>query len=231
MRQCDRCAHDVYKRNYVLNFMRKKDGKRVVIKEKFRMSLLDGLENKFGSITNAAGFLDVNRQIFYHFKQRRINSLDKTLFLKIIEILGRGKEDMVKREYDYREEIDRILKLGAEIRRSNLKQLKADIPSVEEILDSTYLNLEKWFNFYVRLIDGVAREVKTMDIKNNKIRVSYFNYSNGKKKLFVNNLPRKIKIDKEFSYFFGLWCGDRVGKGRFGVANKDPEINKFTEKY
>src|SRR3989338_6961666 len=49
-----------------------------------------------------------------------------------------------------------------------------------------------------------------------------------KKKTFINYLPAEIPLDNDFQYFFGLWCGDRLGRGRFGIANKNKEINFYT---
>tara|TARA_Y100000034_G_scaffold131791_1_gene193327 strand:- start:1810 stop:2907 length:1098 start_codon:yes stop_codon:yes gene_type:complete len=133
---------------------------------------------------------------------------------------------------EYQKEIrDKILLKGREIRHNKLKQFKLNIPSVNNILNGDSLNLEIWFNSYLNLINFGARKFISIDKKDNKLILKYYNYSNSKRKLFVNYLPRKIKIDENFIYFFGLWCGDRVGRGRFGVVNKNKDINFYTKSY
>jgi hypothetical protein len=56
-------------------------------------------------------------------------------------------------------------------------------------------------------------------------------HSKGIKKDFVLKFPRKIKVDDNFIYFFGLWCGDRAGGGRFGICNQNKNIIKFVESF
>ena len=59
--------------------------------------------------------------------------------------------------------------------------------------------------------------------------MSYITHSNDQKKDFILKFPRRIIIDDEFLYFFGLWCGDRAGGKRWGVINKNNEIINFTD--
>lgn len=123
------------------------------------------------------------------------------------------------------------LLLGQKFRHKQLKNYKNCIPGLNEIACNGFLNLERWFDKYIYLINFGARQFK--EIKKNKknIKLIYTCYSNSKKEEFTNYLPLKIKTNKEFLYFFGLWCGDRVGKGRFGVVNKEKILNFITRDY
>lgn len=123
------------------------------------------------------------------------------------------------------------LSLGREIRKRQLQNWKKEIPSINQIITKNHINLEIWFDKYLKLINYGYRKFKKIEKKGNKINIEYYNYSNSKKVLFRNSLPKKIKINKEFQYFFGLWCGDRIGKGRFGVVNQNKEIIFFTDYY
>ena len=93
------------------------------------------------------------------------------------------------------------------------------------------ISVEEWFRHYKKLIDFGARQIKNIEIGKHQIKLTYTNYSKGKKKEFVNFLPTQIFVDADFQYFFGLWCGDRLGSGRFGVCNKNKDINMFTSFY
>src|ERR1051326_245002 len=123
------------------------------------------------------------------------------------------------------------LDMGREKRKQQLKEWRNNLPKINEIFENGFLNVEKWFFCYKRLIDFGARQFNLIEIKENEIVLEYTNYSNGEKRLFRNILPRKIKVDGTFQYFFGLWCGDGSGPGRFGLINKNLDLLKFTENY
>ncbi len=123
------------------------------------------------------------------------------------------------------------LAFGRQLRHKQLKDFRKNIPSIDKLIEGTYLNLEKWFDKYQHLINFGCRSIKRIDKTKNKIILEYTNYSNSKQKLFTNHLPRRIKIDEQFLYFFGLWVGDKISGGRIGVVNKNETINKLTQKY
>ena len=124
-----------------------------------------------------------------------------------------------------------MLRFGRNTRKEQLKKFREDIPEISELIEKKNLNLEKWFNNYIKLINFGARQFKETKIEENKLKLRYTNYSNSKRKEFINYLPRRIKLDEDFQYFFGLWCGDRLGSGRFGVVNKNKTINFVTKNY
>ena len=123
------------------------------------------------------------------------------------------------------------LELGRKLRKRQLEKYKKDIPKITKIINGKYLDLEKWFCSYKKLIDFGTREFKGIYIKEDRLILKYTCFSKGKKKSFITTLPQKIKIDKEFLYFFGLWVGDKSGGRRIGIVNKNKEILDFTENY
>ncbi|MBU0962919.1 MAG: hypothetical protein KKD48_03365 [Nanoarchaeota archaeon] len=121
--------------------------------------------------------------------------------------------------------------LGQKIRHNQLRKWRKDIPSIKEIIKKDYIYFEKWFLKYEKLINFGCRQIIKKEANGNKLKLIYSNYSKSEKKIFTNYFPLKIKVDKDFQYFFGLWCGDRLGSGRFGVGNKNKEINLYTKYY
>ena len=122
------------------------------------------------------------------------------------------------------------LDLGRKIRHKQLKQFRKDIPRISQIITDNSLDVEKWFKSYKKLIEFGARQFTKIERKENKLVLEYSCIAKGKKKLFTKILPRKLKIDEEFTYYLGLWIGDKAG-GRFGVVNKNIDILNFTENY
>ncbi len=181
-----------------------------------------------------ANILKRSPSILYHYKNLRVKSLSLKVVNKAVKLAGVSRKKLKQNTIKYyyaKESIRQILDKGREIQKSKLENWKIDIPKVEELFSGNYLLLEKWFDKYQKMINFGTRQFKSITSDNEKIRLEYTNYSNSKKKTFVNYLPRNIKIDDDFQYFFGLWCGDRIGRGRFGVVNKSKEINFYTEYY
>lgn len=84
---------------------------------------------------------------------------------------------------------------------------------MDEIVHDNSLVVEKWFDAYSKLLDFGFREIKDVSKRRSRFLLRYTNYSKGERKEFLTPLPRKLKINKEFEYFFGLWCGDKEGVG------------------
>ena len=100
---------------------------------------------------------------------------------------------------------------------------------MKEIIEGNELSFEKWFDSYYKLINFGIRKFNYIKKEKKVIEISYTTHSKNIKKEFIIKFPKKIKLDKEFIYFFGLWCGDRAGGKRFGICNQNNEIIKFTE--
>ncbi len=199
----------------------------------FQKNLFSHLLKKYNRI-QLSKLLNRTSSTLYHYKNFRVKSLPLKIVkkaIKLSDIDGINLKENIIRKYNMRKEVRKILEIGAKIRHHQINSWKKNIPSINELIINNKILLENWFNKYLRLINFGARDFKTIKRTGNKIKISYTNYSNSKKKLFMNYLPAKIEVDDDFQYFFGLWCGDRLGRGRFGVANKNKNINFYTKYY
>jgi len=93
-----------------------------------------------------------------------------------------------------------------------------------------YLIVSDWFKEYSYLLDMPFRKVK-IHTDDHNINLKYKNYTKNGFKDFEVSIPIKFRIDDEFIYFLGLWCGDRSGGKRFGVCNQNKDIINFVEKF
>lgn len=206
--------------------------KRIVLDKKFQKEIFEQLLEKF-PIDKLKETLEVNQPSIYHMKNGRINSINLKNFQKIQKLLNLSQEEVRANTIKIISEKDilRGLDTGRDFRKNQLKQWRQEIPKLAELIEDYKLNVEKWFYSYRKLMDFGSRQIIDIKKQNNKLILTYTNYSNGKKKKFTTILPRKININRNFQYFFGLWCGDKAGGGRIGVANKTPETNLLTERY
>tara|TARA_Y100000310_G_scaffold107739_1_gene106162 strand:- start:1495 stop:2871 length:1377 start_codon:yes stop_codon:yes gene_type:complete len=206
------------------------DDTRVELRREFQCDIFSRLINQYSSETLASK-LQVTRSMIYHYRNVRVNNISLGNLKVILSLIKLSERDVVKNIiscYSSQGSVIDIMKEGQRIRHDKLHSYKIHIPTLQQIVEKGYLNLEKWFRSYKKLIDFGSRSFISIKFKGNKLILVYTNYSKGKKKIFTNTLPRKIKIDRDFLYFFGLWLGDKVGEGRFGVANKEPHINEIT---
>jgi len=204
--------------------------KRVEVNPKFRKELF----KEHGSVTNLANKLNTSGIMLSAFKNNSLKTIPYKLFKNICKefhISNKERDKHIKYFYTHKEICNKGLIIGRNFRKRQLKNWRKELPSVNKIIGKKRLDLEKWFESYLKLINFGCRKFKKIRKEGNKIIIQYYNYSNSKKRLFHNILPRRIKIDKDFQYFFRLWCGDRVGKGRFGVVNQNEDINLITIKY
>ena len=214
------------------------DEKRVELIPYFKEKLFNDLLNKFytgfGSINKICKILNINRHAFNSYRRNYTNTIPLNFVYRIAKILDISEKKInknISRTCTKREIRNEIFFKGQEFRKNQFKKFRENIPSINHIYKGDYLDLELWFNSYVKIINFGSRHFISINKDNHKIIMKYTNYSNSKKKLFTNYLPIKIKIDGDFIYFFGLWCGDRCGRGRFGVANKNKSINFYTKYY
>ncbi len=206
--------------------------KRIVLNKNFQKEIFEQLLEKF-TLDKLKEILEVNHSSIYHMKNGRINSINLKNFQKVQKLLDLPQEKVKQNTIKIisEDEIMKGLDLGRDLRRNQLLQWKQEIPKLGDLIENGELNLEKWFYSYKKLMDFGSRQIMGIKKQNNKLILTYTNYANSEKKKFTTILPRKIRINKEFQYFFGLWCGDKAGGGRIGVANKAPEINLTTDIY
>ncbi|MBC8500615.1 MAG: hypothetical protein ISS25_00935 [Nanoarchaeota archaeon] len=216
-----------------LSFSKSSSNLRIILNPEFKKEIFDELFKKHSS-SKSSVILNISRGTLYHYKNNRVESVSFTIIEKIRRLLDLSKEEINKNSIEIlkSEEVrDKGLVFGRKFRRIQLKKFREKIPKVKNIVEDNFLNLEKWFSFYKKLIDFGCREIKSIQRENNILKVKYTNYAKGKKKLFTILLPRKIKLDEDFQYFFGLWVGDKAGGGRIGVINKEKVLNLYTAEY
>lgn len=216
-----------------LSFSKFDSNLKIILKPEFKKKIFEELFRKHSSL-KASEILNSSRSMLYHYKNDRTKSVPFTIIEKIKILLSLNDEEIKSNTTDVlkSEELrNRCLDFGREIRIKQLKDFRTQIPKVKEIIENNSLNLEKWFHHYQKLINFGCREIKNIEKEKNILKVTYTNYAKGKKKLFTTLFPRKIKIDEDFQYFFGLWVGDKSGGGRFGIMNKEKAINLYTAEY
>jgi len=163
-----------------------------------------------------------------YFKSVPKNLIDKLVCLKIV--LKEELDKKIIEVFENDKQIKKCLDFGREKRKENIIKMKEEMPSFKDIVTEDNLDFERWFSKYIFLLEAGFRKI---DIKSKKnfLSLKYVNFTRHGFKEFEVRIPKKFKINSEFNYFFGLWCGDRAGGKRFGITNKNKEINKFTESF
>lgn len=206
---------------------------RFVLKPEYQeeifTQLLDQYDKRF-----LDGKLCLKYNTIYHYRNNRIRSISSSMFDQIIWLLQPKIKDLLNNIvtlHDYNLKVHQTLDEGRELRKKQIIQIKESIPLVSEIFSSTSIDFERWFVSYIKLSFSGVRIYEEIVVEGDKIVACYSNYSKSVKKNFIQSFPRKIFVDEDFQYFFGLWVGDRIGKGRFGVVNKNKIINLETSRY
>ncbi len=205
---------------------------KVVLKRDFRKLLFSRILEKieFKLLTKKFG---ISHQALYRYKNEENAAIPLHLAkwcARKTGIINRFDKNISK-FYKPGELRRGCLSIGRTARKLQLNKWRHQIPKVSSIVSNGSLDLEKWFERYLKLINFGARNIKNISYDGNKIVLNYDNFAKGESRDFTSVLPRKIPIDKDFQYFFGLWCGDRVGGGRIGVVNKAEELNRYTTIY
>ncbi len=178
--------------------------------------------------------LNISSGMLYHYKNCRVGNVSLSLLNKVATLLNledRELNNFTKKTYSFQKDRNAILQAGREVRKEKLKILRSQIPLIEQIAENGFLNLEKWLYFYIKMLNFGARKIMKIEKNGAALKLHYTNFAKSKKSNFVNFLPCKIRIDRDFQYFFGLWVGDKCGGGRIGVMNKEKEINFYTAEY
>ncbi|MBI3036271.1 hypothetical protein HYY73_00725 [Candidatus Woesearchaeota archaeon] len=211
--------------------MDKKDT-RVVLKPEFQRELFTKLLKTYARM-KLAKLIGISSAMLYHYKNLRVRNISLATLERgamLLEIEMNKIEGYILNTYSFKESVQDIMKEGSAKRHQLLKDFRNEIPKISEIASNGQLDVEKWFLAYKKLIDFGARQFTKIREKGNRLLLEYTNFANGKQKAFKTVLPRKIEVDRDFLYFFGLWLGDKAGGGRIGVVNKEPKINFETSK-
>ena len=197
----------------------------------FQKEIFQKVVDKYKNSINASKYLNIPASSIRGYKNLYFNYVPEKLINKIIK-LGIIKSKEVRRKIlssvDKIEITDNNLHIGRMKRKQNLIELKKSIPGVEKIITNNKINIYEWFRYYKKLLDSGFRKT-SYQIKDAYVIIKYDNYNRKSMKSFKVTLPKEIVIDDEFSYFFGLWCGDRAGGKRLGICNQNKEILDFVE--
>lgn len=213
--------------------MTKSNSLMIKLNPEFQKEIFQRIVDKYKSSIKTSQILGIPASSVRSYKNNYFKSVPKKLVNKLIKLGIASLNGLNKNTlsvFSKNIQIKRILDSGREKRKQNLKEIKEKIPSVKELISSNYLSVEEWFDKYAPLLRIPFRKLQIK--KENKIiTIKYHNFAKDCFKVFVNNIPRKLKLDDEFLYFFGLWCGDRAGGKRFGVTNKNENILRFVEEF
>jgi len=204
---------------------------RIILNDSSRKFLFDEIKKKT-TLYELAKKTEISQSMLYHYKNGRVNTIPENVFLDLINAAEISISEIKNIEkVSSKEIINKGLEIGRNFRRSQLKGWKKNLPEIKDLIVNDELLLGKWFHNYKFLIDFGPRKILKIEESENKIKITYTCYSKGKCKKFKTVLPRKIKLDNNFQYFFGLWCGDNVGGGRIGIVNKCEELYLFAFDY
>ena len=199
----------------------------------FQREIFQKVVDKYGGSIKASKHLKIPASSIRCYKNLYFNSVPNNLIQRIINLEIINKNKLIKNTLkilDKKEIMNKSLNLGRENRKKYFIKLKKEIPSLNEIFSDNQLNISKWFDKYLYLVNSNFRKVFVKS-KKNYLFIEYNNFTKTSYKNFKIKIPKKIFLDDDFLYFFGLWCGDRAGGKRFGICNQNKEVLKFTENF
>lgn len=205
----------------------------IKLKRPFQKKIFNQLIKKYGGSIKTEKILNIPASSIRGYKNLYFDSVPKNLlnrltYLKITSASKINKNTLLS--FSREEQISKSLNYGRIKRRRKLYFFKKSIPKVSELIFQNKLNVLRWFDRYIFLLNSGFRK-STFYIEKNIIKIKYTNFAKSSIKEFEVMIPKEFTLDKDFIYFFGLWCGDRAGGKRFGICNKNKEIIKFTEKF
>jgi len=199
----------------------------------FQKRLFENIIKIYGSSLKASKILIIPASSIRACKSLYFKSLSFNLIKKLIEMNLTTSAEVKKNtlaRLDRREQVRESMFIGRKIRHDKITSLKKSIPHPKEIISNNCLNLEPWLDKYLPLANLNIRNIIVED-EGTFFSLKYKNFTKEGFKVFEKKLPKIIKLDDEFMYYFGLWCGDRSGGKRFGIANQNQDLIKFTEKF
>ncbi len=221
------------KRNQKICLKDENFSSRVILKLDFKKKLFEKLFIKHSSL-DCSKLLRISRGMLYHYKNDRVKSIPFRIINQVRDLVCIESNEINKnivQVLSSKQVRNFGLELGRAIRKSQLQSFRDEIPSIADIIENNALNIEKWFFCYKKLMDFGSRQFRSIIRREEFLELTYTNYVRGQKKLFKTLLPRRIVLDEDFLYFFGLWVGDKASGGRLGVMNKNKELNLYTAEY
>lgn len=202
------------------------------LKPDFQQEIFKRVIKKYGSSLKAEKILSIKASTIRGYKNLYFNIVPKKILDKLISksIIGIEEIKINKISQFYKkEQIKNSMEIGRKIIKDKFEKIKNETPKFKDIRIDESLDFYKWFIHYKKLLNIPFRKLKVEEF-DNYITLKYENYTKNKFNNFQVKIPKKFKIDEEFIYFFGLWCGDRAGN-RFGICNQNKEILDFTEQF
>lgn len=203
------------------------------LKPEFQRELFQRVINKYKGSIKASKFLEVPPTSIRGYKNLYSNSVPSLLLEKIICLGISSKKEINKHtnlKFYNNEKVVENLNKGREEIKKKFAQIRKEIPSIKQIKELDQLDFLKWLHKYKHLSNPALRKL-VIESTQHYSKVIYFNFVKSGFRKFSVKIPNKFVIDNDFLYFFGLWCGDRAGRGRFGVCNKNKEILFFVENF
>ncbi len=204
----------------------------VKINPEFQREIFGEIIKKYSGIS-ASSILKIPYSSLRGYKNLYFKSVPKKLIDKLIKLSMTPKKKFnrnIIKIFNNKDQVNKCLENGREKRKIKIKGIKENLPPFNEVIVGDYLDVNKWFLRYKPLLESGFRKV-LVNNKDRFISLRYNNFTRYGFKSFEVKIPKKFKIDSEFNYFLGLWCGDRAGGKRFGIVNKNDKINKFTKNF
>jgi len=202
----------------------------ILLKEDFRKEIFGELLLKY-NWKKLCELLKITQGSIYRYKNKDV-AVPEAIITKVRNMLKIPKERleqntiMIHAPFEARA---KILDMGRTKRIQQLKEWKKKLPSVTTLLEKDRINVERWFERYASLVNFGFSKIECIVKRGTRLIIIHKCWAKGKKRRFKLILPRFIKLDENFQYFFGLWCGDKAGGGRLGILNKSLELIKFTK--
>jgi hypothetical protein len=197
----------------------------------FQKRLFEKILIKYSGSINAEKILKIPASSIRGYKNLYFCLVKQDLLIKLINLGFLTESELSKNTLETlskKELVGLNLGNGRKKRINKLKNMRSLLPKVSEIVNNNELNFLKWFEAYHPLLDSGFRKSIFL-VKDSFLYISYNNFAKAEDKKFEVQIPVKFILNKKFSYFFGLWCGDSAGGKRFGVVNQNEALLSFTE--
>lgn len=196
----------------------------------FQRKIFERVISKYGNSFKASPHLQMNPSVIRSYKNGGFKSISEEVVEKLIILKITSRQEIIDNTLETISKKNLVasnLENGRKIRINKLSSIKENIPNIHSIITKdNALDFLRWFKSYFKLLNLGFRKT-TYLIEKDFILIKYNNFAKTKEKIFEVKIPLKFNLDKEFSYFFGLWCGDSAGGKRMGIVNQDKKIQNF----
>ncbi len=199
----------------------------------FQRNLFEKVVIKYGGSISAEKILKIPASSIRGYKNLYFCLVKQDILIKLINLGFLSESELSKNTLEVLSKKELVgLNLGdGRVKRiKKLRNMRSLLPRVKNLIIDGELNFLQWFKVYHHILDSGFRK-STFLSKESFLYITYNNFAKKESKRFEVQIPEKFILDKRFSYFFGLWCGDSAGGKRFGVVNQDDALLSFTEDF